>query len=96
MNVTLGNRVRINYTARDESGTLADPDSLTIRISRPRQPATEQVFTYGVDSEIVKDGVGQYHAIFNPPTEGRWRYYWVGSPDGATEGGFRVTLNYAA
>ena len=94
-NYTFGNRVRIKANFTDDDGP-ADPDTLSIKIRRFGQPATEVRYAYGTDPEIVKAGIGSYHVIFDPPSVGRWRYYWLGSGDakGATEGEFRVVLNY--
>lgn len=92
---TLGNRVRINASFADSEGA-ADPDTLSIKIRRTRRPSTEIRYVYGTDPEVVKTDTGSYHVIFDPPSVGRWRYYWTGTGDakGATEGEFRVILNY--
>jgi hypothetical protein len=41
-------------------------------------------YVYGVDAQLVKDLVGNYHVILTPDEWGEWRYrFYGGSPKGS-------------
>jgi hypothetical protein len=59
------------------TNALTDPAGVEIRILLPGvQPAL--VFVFGVDPEVVKDAVGQYHMNITANREGRWSVRWAG------------------
>ena len=91
----LGNRIRIIASFTDTDDVAADPDALTLKIKR-HNASTETTYTFGVDADIVKDSVGEYHADIDPDAVGWWMYYWAGTGDnaGATEGSFRIVKEY--
>lgn len=71
-------------------GTDTDPTTLVATVKNPA--GTETSYTYGTDSEITKQSVGDYtlRVLANMP--GRWRYRWVatGTANLAIEGWFNV------
>lgn len=86
-----GNLVRVSMTLKDSAGTLIDPTGLTFTYKPPTGNAT--TWTFGVDSELVKDGVGLYHADIDANQAGKWRYRWesTGTGQAAKEGEFEIT-----
>ena len=60
----------------NELGALADPTTITFRIGRYEGTTTSYV--YGVDLELIKDAVGEYHIVveilqaFVPSAVARW------------------------
>lgn len=72
------------------AGLAADPGALTLKIEPPAASVT--TYTYGTAAEIVRDGVGLYHADIPLTTPGRWYYRWeLSTPNaGAVEGSIEV------
>ena len=65
------------------SGSLADPDTLTVILRAPDGDQTDYV--YGVDVEITRTGVGVY--VFHSPAldqVGKWWVGWVATGTGVT------------
>ena len=60
----------------NEAGSPADPALLKLYIKKGSGATTS--YTYGVDSEIVKDSVGNYHADILLDVAGVWYYTWAG------------------
>jgi hypothetical protein len=92
---TLGNQIIVSVSFVDaDSGDPADPTTVILKMRATG--GAEQEYVHGVDSEIINDGVGEYHATIEPDREGLWRWYWIatGTIVAATEGSFRVTLDY--
>jgi len=66
-------------------GVLTDPTTIQFRQKTPAGVAT--TYTYGSDTEIVRDGVGIYHFDISLSASGDWKYRWAstGTAAGATE-----------
>jgi hypothetical protein len=70
---------------KSAAGTLTDPTTVQITV---RDPAgTTTTYTYGTDSEVVKDATGEYRAVFEVDTAGQWEYTWL------TSGGIALKLD---
>lgn len=68
------------------AGLAADPGSLTLMVKPPAGAVVS--YAYGTDIEVVRDGVGLYHADIPLPASGQWAYRWeLQAPNaGAAEG----------
>lgn len=91
MEITLGNRVRIDFEI-DVGGTPTDPDTLSLVVKSAREVLGPYALT---DPEIVADAVGRFHADVIPTKLGRysWRYEAfdpAGDAMAASEGEFRI------
>jgi len=62
---------------RDSTKALADPAVVTFEWHDPDGNVT--VWTYLIDAEIVKDGVGLYHVNLPMTERGRFPWEWVGT-----------------
>lgn len=69
---TIGKAVRATATIRDFNSALIDPTALVFKILDPSSVITS--YTYGVDPEVVRDGVGVYHIDFEVTEKGTWYY----------------------
>lgn len=71
----IGDRAKI-YTSTvftDDSGTPADPSTITISILEP--DGTETDYVYGVGgSGVIRDGVGDYYKLIDLDASGKWDY----------------------
>ena len=69
----IGDAVKI-YTStpfQDQStGNPTDPDVVRFKVRTPSGTVTPYV--YGTDTEVVKDGTGDYHMIVRPDEAGEW------------------------
>lgn len=72
----VGQEVRsdVDFTV---AGVLTDPTTITFMFLDPSGTTTTWVF--GVDPEVVQDGVGEYHADWTLDEEGGWYYRWEGT-----------------
>lgn len=78
MTYDIGDRVRLTARFTDAiTGLLSDPTVITLR-TRPPVGATT-TYTYGLDTKIVKDDVGVYHADVDVTASGSWSYKWAGT-----------------
>lgn len=70
----------------DFAGQAADPGSITLLV-RPPASAPDS-YVYGAAPEVIRDGVGAYHAEIPLTAAGQWAYRWeLGAPNaGAAEG----------
>ena len=82
-------------------GVASDPDIVTFSIWQHGYEDDAQVFTFGEDDEVVKDGTGDYHVDYLIPYErasvGWWKFEVRGS-GGVTavrHKTFRVTAPHA-
>jgi len=74
----LGDLVRSSVTFTIESSGLAgDPDTVSVSYIDPSGNVTTKV--YGVDAEVIKDGVGDYHIDINADEAGTWYHRWFGT-----------------
>jgi hypothetical protein len=72
------------------SGALMDPAAVLFKFKDPAGVVT--TYTYGTDSQLVKDSTGKYHVDINASSVGRWYYkfYSTGSGQAAFENHFSV------
>ena len=56
---------------------LVDPDTVIFKFKDPN--GTIITYTYGVDSELVKDSVGIYYVDIDIDSDGIWFYRFEGS-----------------
>lgn len=84
MTVYAGSTARIDLGIADTiQGVAYDPGVLRLTLISPQNEIT--TYTYGVDSQLVKDASGSYHADLTFPSPGKWRgkVEAQGSIDGA-------------
>lgn len=86
----IGEVVRLSAKLTDMAGQPADPGSVTLKI-KPGVGAVA-AYTFGQAVEIIRDGVGAYHADIALTSSGQWAYRWElsGANSGACEGVFAV------
>lgn len=72
-----GNLVRVDGNFTDENNAPADPSTVSVKVRTPAGAST--TYTYGVDPEVIKDSVGNYHIDLQPDLEGTWYYRWEGT-----------------
>lgn len=83
--ILIRNTATISITVLD-AGVEADPATLVARVVDPE--GGESSYTYGVDSEIQRDGTGAYTlSVPVGDLAGRWRYsVTTTTPDAYAEG----------
>lgn len=86
----IGDRRRLSCEIRDETGTLADPTTVTFKMFEPDKVVTQYV--YGEDAQVYKDSTGCYHVEWDITQAGThwWRFEASGSIGVAEETQFRV------
>src|SRR5579872_6677913 len=57
------------------NGVATDPSVLTFQFIKP--DGTTTTYTYGVDAQLVRDSVGNYHVQLAVDLAGNWSYEWV-------------------
>ena len=74
----------------DLAGLPADPGSVVLMLKQPL--GTVSSLTYGIGVDIIRDGVGLYHAEILLTASGLWAYRWaLSAPNaGAAEGVINV------
>lgn len=77
MEFPIGSELRFEASFKNASKVLADPIIVTIRL-KPTT-GTEVLFTYGIDVELVRTGVGLYYLLYTPTVVGLWKARWKGS-----------------
>jgi len=73
----IGDVARVEVTGINVGGVPTDPTTLTLSVQPPSGTPTS--YTYGVGTTIVKDAIGEYHALLTPSVAGRWTYNWRGT-----------------
>jgi hypothetical protein len=73
----IGDAVRCDVSFTDMSGVAADPTAVLFKYEDPSE--NETTLTYGVDVEVVRDAVGEYHVDVTIDEAGRWAYRWEGT-----------------
>lgn len=76
-NYELNDSVKVTVQFTDENGDPADPTTVTGEFKTPSDVTT--VYTFGVDSELVKTGVGAYEFVITANEAGTWFYEFEGS-----------------
>lgn len=68
----IGDVVRVSGAFATSAGTAVDPATVKFRIRRPDR--TIDFYEYGVDGEVIKDAVGNYHMDILIDQSGTWYY----------------------
>lgn len=76
MTVFVGDTEVISVTIRDDDELLADPTTLTLKVTTPA--LVETTYTYGVHAALVRDGKGKYHLNQVVSALGNWKWRWTG------------------
>lgn len=79
MLIDVGDRVRSSVVFTDDAtpAVITDPTAVEVTIDPPGVGTV--TYVYGVDVEVVKDGVGEYHVDFDITVNGRWWVQWTGT-----------------
>ena len=72
-----GDRVQFTAAFTNLAGAAADPTTIRFKVKRP--DLTETTWVYGTDAQVVRDGVGAYHAEVDFDQSGDWTYRWEGT-----------------
>jgi hypothetical protein len=82
-----GDLVRISGVFKDIAGTLIDPSTVALNVSKRSGPTT---YTY--PATVIKDSAGNYHVDVSATERGTWLYEWVttGTGQAAEHGEFVV------
>jgi hypothetical protein len=85
----VGDRATLSVTFAVDS-VATDPSTIVCTVKAPNGTVTTK--TYGVGTELVKDGTGAYHLDVDITASGRWHYRWAGTgaAQGAEEASFVV------
>jgi uncharacterized protein YfaS (alpha-2-macroglobulin family) len=79
----LGDLVRIAGVFKDINGTLIDPGTVALTVSKRSGRAN---YTY--PATVIKDSAGNYHVDVSATERGTWLYEWITTGTGqATEHG---------
>lgn len=73
----VGDLIRCSGAFTDASSVAVDPTVITFKFKNPSETITTYVF--GVNAELVKDSVGNYHADVDVNDRGAWLYRFEGS-----------------
>ncbi len=82
-----GDLVRVSMTV-ETSGIPTDPTTVVFKHKSPSGAVT--TWTFGVNSQVVKDGVGIYRADIDVNAGGTWNFRWEcsGAAQGAIQDSF--------
>lgn len=85
----VGDLVRISAVFRDIAGTLVDPTTVALKVTKPS--GAQNTYTFAL-SQVIKDSTGNYHYDAAADAAGLWRYTWssTGAGQAAENGEFRV------
>jgi len=72
------------------AGAAVDPSAVTFTLREP--DATYTVYEFGVDAELIRDGVGLYHVDWTAAKAGMhcWGMAGTGTAQAVNEGEFEV------
>lgn len=84
----IGDKLRITITFRDVDRVISDPTTVRFLVKKPS--GIESTYTFGVDSEVVREKVGVYHFDLPFDAADEWTYRWEALGDAA--GAFEKTL----
>lgn len=92
--IDVGDVVVISVNIKNLSNNDIDPTTLAFWLKDPSGAITQ--YTYGTDSELVKDSTGNYHVDYTTVRRGRHRYRFTstGVGEGAAESYFEVEKTY--
>ena len=82
----LDQQVRFSVSISNLLSVAVDPDDVYFQWRRPDTKIIS-TYHYGVDPELVRDSIGNYHADVTLDFPGEWpyRFYWTGTYVGAAE-----------
>ena len=85
-----GDLVRVSVSF-ETGGIATDPTTVVLRYKNPA--GTPTTWTFGVDSQVVKNSVGNYRADINANVGGTWYFRWegTGAAQGVAQDSFVVT-----
>lgn len=75
----IGEIPRLIVEFYDEGDVLADPSAVSFSVIEPDDDATETVYIFGTDVELVKQAVGIYYVDWQTAFVGTHCVRWVGS-----------------
>lgn len=89
----IGDVVRCTGSFKDNTGAAIDPP--TVKFKKKDPAGTITTLTYGVDSAVVKDSVGNYRCDVDCDRAGIFYYRWesTGGGKGAQEASFEVAAS---
>lgn len=89
-----GDLIRVSATFTNQAGAALDPTAIVFKFTTPAAATT--IYTYGVDGQLVRDSIGNYHVDVNANAAGRWRYRYesTGTGQAAAEGVFLVDAGH--
>lgn len=89
----VGEYARLSLALVDFVGNPSDPGAL--RLKTKSASGVVATLTYGVDSALVRDGAGLFHADIALTEAGAWYYRWESdTPNpGASEGALQVVAS---
>lgn len=89
-----GDVVVLSASFKDRNDNPIDPGVVTFKIKDPAEDET--TFVFGVDSELVKDSVGNYHVDVPVNLDGYWRYKFqsTGVGQAAEERQFQIKRGF--
>jgi hypothetical protein len=73
----VGDEVRCSVTFTDAIAKTPADANVEFKVKTPS--GVETTYTYGVDANVVRDGVGQYHADVFINESGTWYFRFVAS-----------------
>ena len=87
----IGTLVRVSGAFRDVSNAAIDPSTVKFKWKRP-DTGVVTTYTYGIDNQLVKDSVGNYHVDVSADVQGDWLYRWesTGTGQAAVDSAFFV------
>ena len=83
--IFVGDLIRVSTTPgfKDAAGVLADPTAVHLEwgyaTSASARAASVTTWVFGVDTQIVQESTGLYHADIPLARAGRLRYRWEGT-----------------
>lgn len=85
-----GDLVRISFVFKNSAGAPIDPAVVKIAVKDPAGVTT--TYTYGTDSQLVKDSTGNYHLDQSAQHSGEYHYkpFSTGAGQAAAKGSFTV------
>ena len=90
MAYVVGDLIRVSVTYQVGS-TRTDPTIVTFKWKNPA--GTTTTWIYLTDNQVVRDGVGEFHADVSVTAAGTWNVRWEGTTaaQGAAQTSFDVT-----
>jgi hypothetical protein len=93
-NYSNGAQVTCSAVFQNTAGTAIDPTSVNFQVTSPAGTVT--AYTYGSDTQLVKDSTGHYHVDVSASVDGVWayRFYSTGTGQAASEATFVVESRF--